>query len=222
MEVCALLLLLLIPAPGSQAQQDLSGKVFVFPEKNSLNYVILKANITRPLENATVCVSNYSDLNARSGIFSLSTPGKYNAFVISRDATANVYYISIDQQSVSFKGVVVGLDWTYTCVAWESQTGVVRLWVNNKLYPRKVAGRGSSIAPSAFVVLGQDRDAFGGMFLSFAGEISDVNMWDYAFTWDDINGNSFNSFRRYARKVISWTALRYEIKGNVLLQPTNS
>ncbi|XP_068129932.1 C-reactive protein-like isoform X2 [Hyperolius riggenbachi] len=221
MKLCALLLLFLIPAPGSQAQQDLSGKVFVFPEKNSLNYVILKANITRPLENATVCVSHYSDLIGRYVIFSLSTPGKNNAFLISRDAPSNVYYIAINQQSVSFKGVVVGLDWTYTCVAWESQTGVVRLWVNNKLYPRKVAGRGSSIAPSASAVLGQDRDPFGRMILSFAGEISNVNMWDYAFTWDDISGNSFNSFRRYTRKVISWTALRYEINGNVLLQPTN-
>lgn len=104
-------------------------------------------------------------------------------------------------------------------MTWDSDNGVVQLWVNGMIYPRKVCMKGSSIAAQTSIVLGQKQDSFEGQSFSswpFVGEISDVHMWDDVLIPEDIqkvmsgvhNGN-----------IINWNSLTYEIKGNVLVEP---
>ncbi|XP_068128069.1 C-reactive protein-like [Hyperolius riggenbachi] len=219
MEVCALLLLLLIPAPGSQAQQDLRNKVFLFPKESRSAHVVLRGNITEPLEQTTVCLWYYPDLSRSYTLFSLATPGKKDALTIFVQRPY-FYYVYINQEMFKFKdpsiskGRAVTLDWTRVCVAWESQTGVVQFWRDYRPYPRKVAARGSSIASETSIVLGQRQESFGKISHfspSFVGEIKDVFMWDSVF---DIKYNPWN-----LTKVVDWGWLDYEIHGEVLTQP---
>ncbi|XP_040203103.1 uncharacterized protein LOC120933776 [Rana temporaria] len=199
--------------------QHLEDKVFVFPKETDTDYVILRPTITRPLKKLSVCLRSYTDLSRPYTLFSLATPGKDNAFVIYLQPpnTCSVY---INQELTSFRTDSESLNWRHICVTWDSNTGVVQLWVNGKPYPRRVSMKGSSIAAETSIVLGQEQDSFGGKFdekQSLVGEISDVHMWDYVLTPEDIkkvisgghNGN-----------VINWLSQYCEIKGEVLVQPT--
>ncbi|XP_077327297.1 uncharacterized protein LOC143961839 isoform X1 [Lithobates pipiens] len=198
--------------------QRLEDKVFVFPKESSTDYVILRPTITRPLQKISVCLRSYTDLSRPYTPFSLATPGKDNAFVIYLQPpnTCSVY---INQELTSFKTDLESLDWRHICVTWDSDTGVVQLWVNGKLYPRRGSMKGSSIAAETSIVLGQDQDSFGGKFddkQSLVGEISDVHMWDYVLTPEDIHKVIFG---RHKGNVYNWISLFCEIKGEVLVQP---
>ncbi|CAI9605838.1 unnamed protein product [Staurois parvus] len=141
----------------------LESKVFVFPKETSTAHVILRPEITRPLQEVSVCLRSYTDLSRPYTPFSLATPGKDNAFLIylQPPKTCSVY---INQEVTHFKTDSESLDWRHICVTWDSNTGVVQLWVNGKLYPRRVSMKGSSIAPKTSIVLGQEQDCFGGGF----------------------------------------------------------
>ncbi|PIO34338.1 hypothetical protein AB205_0108440, partial [Aquarana catesbeiana] len=198
--------------------QHLESKVFVFPKETDTDHVILRPTIIRPLQEVSVCLRSFTDFSRSYTPFSLATPGKDNAFVIYLQPP-NTCFIYINQKLTSFNTDSESLDWRHICVTWDSNTGVVQLWVNGKLYPRRVSMKGSSIAAETSIVLGQEQDSFGGRFnekQSLVGELSDVHIWDYVLTPEDIkkvisgehNGN-----------VINWLSLYYEIKGEVLVQP---
>ncbi|CAI9597503.1 unnamed protein product [Staurois parvus] len=196
----------------------MESKVFVFPKETSTAHVILRPEITRPLQEVSVCLRSYTDLSRPYTPFSLATPGKDNAFFIYLQPP-NVCSVHINQEDTYFRTDSESLDWRHICVTWDSNTGVVQLWVNGKLYPRRVSMKGSSIAAEASIVLGQEQDSFGGGFeasQSLVGEISDVHMWDYALTPEDIHKVISG---RHNGNVINWVSLYYEIKGEVLVQP---
>ncbi|KAM5126676.1 LOW QUALITY PROTEIN: uncharacterized protein ACMZJ9_021204 [Mantella aurantiaca] len=196
----------------------LENKVFVFPKETNTSHVILRPLTTKSLQKVSVCLRSYTDLTRTYPLFSLATPGKDNAFLISFQPP-NICSVHINQEITNFKTDLESLDWRHTCVSWDSDTGVIQLWVNGKLYPRKVSMKGSSIDAEGSIVLGQEQDSFGGEFnasQSMVGEISDVHMWDYVLSpyhiqkviSGDLHGN-----------VISWEALLFEIKGTVIVQP---
>ncbi|XP_068128070.1 C-reactive protein-like [Hyperolius riggenbachi] len=218
MKLCALLLLFLIPAPGSQAQQDLSGKVFLFPKETSSDYVILTPKVAKPLEKVTVCLRSYSDLSRNYATFSLATQDRYNAFLIFFQPPS-ICSIHIYDEELQFIVDSEALQWKQTCVTWDSQTGVVQLWINGKLYPRKVSGRKFPIPEQTSIILAQDQDSFGGRFeasQSLVGEISDVHMWDEVLSPEDLQKVLYGG---HSGNLISWKSLHYGVKGNVLVQP---
>ncbi|XP_040203102.1 uncharacterized protein LOC120933773 [Rana temporaria] len=198
--------------------QRLEDKVFVFPKETNTTHVILRPTITEPLQKVSVCLRSYTDLSRPYALFSLATPGKDSAFVIyfQPPNTCSVY---INQELTSFRTDSESLAWRHICVTWDSETGVVQLWVNGKLYPRRVSMKGSSIAAETSIVLGQEQDSFGGKFdekQSLVGEISDVHMWDYVLTSEDFIKVIYG---RHNGNVINWISLYSEIKGEVLVQP---
>ncbi|CAI9612216.1 unnamed protein product [Staurois parvus] len=142
MELCVLLLLVVIPA--SLAQEDLEGKVFLFPRERSTDHVILKPTITKPLQKVTVCLHSYSDLIRVYSLFSLATPASKNAFIFFSNSP-NFYSIIVNGQQIVIRTDSDSLNWRHVCVTWDSDTGVVQLWVNGKLYPRRVLAKGFSI-----------------------------------------------------------------------------
>ncbi|XP_077327310.1 C-reactive protein-like isoform X1 [Lithobates pipiens] len=216
MELSVLVLLLVVPA--SLEQEGMEGKVFVFPKETNTAHVILRPTITKPLQEVSVCLSSYTDLSRPYSTFSLATPGKDNAFLFYLQPP-NTFSMHVNQEVTHFKTDSETLDWRHICVTWDSDTGVIQLWVNGKLYPRKASMKGSSIAPEASIVLGQEQDSIGGGFdpkQSLVGEISDVHMWDYILTSEDVQKALYGDFNG---NVINWKSLVYEIKGEVLIQP---
>ncbi|XP_075700636.1 jeltraxin-like [Rhinoderma darwinii] len=182
--------------------------VIIFPKQTATDHVILKPTVEKPLKQFTVCLRSYSDLGREHSLFSIATPGSGNdnTFIIL-PRPPNSCAVCINQEEIAFKVDPEVLDWKDTCVAWDSETGLVQLWINGKRYPRRITTTRTPIGPQMSVILGQEQDSFGGGFdagQSFVGEISDVNMWDYVLSSETmkdffhgyyyIPGNSFNWF----------------------------
>ncbi|XP_053330378.1 C-reactive protein-like [Spea bombifrons] len=205
---------------GALAQQDLSSKVFLFPKEGATAHVILNPETAKPLDKLTVCARSYTELNREHPLFSLAlkASGKDNMFLIF-PRPPNACSVYINQEEIRIKIDTEVLDWKHTCVSWDSETGVIELWVNGKLYPRRVSNKGFTIPVPYSIILGQEQDSFGGGFdakQSFVGELSDVHMWDYVLTPENIQKAWNNDF---SGSLISWTSLKYEAKGNALVLP---
>ncbi|KAM5146094.1 C-reactive protein-like isoform 2-T3 [Mantella aurantiaca] len=216
MELCILLLLFIT---GTLAQQDMSDKVFIFPSPSTSSCVILKPIIKKSLQKVSVCLQFYTVLSRDYSLFSLAISGSDNAFLIYSQPP-NVCIVNINQEENIFMvDPDTEIAWKHTCATWDSTTGIVQLWINGKLYPRKVSKKGFTIDSAMSIVLAQDQDSFGGGFdinQSFAGEISDVNMWDYTLTAEDMQNVMYGKLHG---NIINWKSLTYEIKGNVFVQP---
>ncbi|KAG8549663.1 hypothetical protein GDO81_020218 [Engystomops pustulosus] len=220
MRLNTLYALLLVVLMRSQAQQDLGNKVFFFPKETDTAHVVLKPIMKTPLRKLSVCLRSYTDLSRQYGLFSLamSDPKVYNAFLImiSPPHYCSVY---INNEQISIKVDPEVGDWKHTCVTWDSTSGVIQLWINGKLYPRKVSNKGFSINTKINIIVGQEQDLFGGGFnksQSFVGDLTDIHMWDSVLTPGDIQKVMTND---HTGNVINWRSLNFDITGDALIQP---
>ncbi|CAI9597501.1 unnamed protein product [Staurois parvus] len=194
--------------------------MFVFPKETDTAHVILRPTITRPLQEVSVCLRTFSELSRQYSLFSLATPTYRDAFLITFQAPTT-YMVRIGHASSVFKRDSEPSDWNHICVARDLKTGVVQLWVNGNNTNKGYIWGESSIAAKSSIILGQAQVSYGGGFdasRSLVGEISDVHMWDYVLAPEDIEMVISGDLQG---NVINWKSLVYEMKGNVLLQPTN-
>nr|DBA29622.1 TPA: hypothetical protein GDO54_005692 [Pyxicephalus adspersus] len=195
----------------------MEGKVFIFPKETNTAHVLLRPSVTKPLQNFTLCMRYYTELTRTHTPLSMSTATMDNALaLIFKPSNILTFYINND--FVNIRTDAESLNWRHMCVTWDSSSGIVQLWVNGKVYPRKVLMKGSSIISENIILLGQEQDSFGGRFdvaQSFAGEISDVNMWDVVLTPEDLQKSLLGCLHG---NFINWKSLLYEIKGEVLVQ----
>ncbi|KAM4690384.1 C-reactive protein-like [Rhinophrynus dorsalis] len=195
--------------------------VFLFPKETSTDYVILKPLVTKPLDKLTICLRTYTDLSRLQALFTLDTHNSSNLNMFTIFQIPPQYSsVIVDNELVYFKTDTDVLDWKHTCVGWDSGTGVVHLWIDGKLYPRKLVKKGFSVDLQASIVLGQKRNINPQYdpSQSYVGEITDVHMWDYVLTPQAIKLAKFNN-KYFNGNVINWRSLDYDIKGDVLVQP---
>ncbi|XP_066462051.1 jeltraxin-like [Eleutherodactylus coqui] len=188
--------------------------ILLFPKQSVTDYVILRPTVKQALRQLTVCLRSYTGLQREHSLFSLATPGKDNAFLIY-PYPPNKISISINQEDLYFNVDPDVLDWKQTCVAWDSKTGLLQLWINGKRYPRRVTASRFPIGPQMSVILGQEQDSFGGKFeagQSFVGEMSDVNMWDYVLSTKTISHYHLCK----SGNIFSWANGTKEIRGGVM------
>ncbi|XP_075699686.1 jeltraxin-like [Rhinoderma darwinii] len=211
------LIILAVTFCGCFSQGDICrGTTILLPRQSSTDYMILKLTVEKPLTQLTVCLRSYTELSRQHSLFSIATPGKDNTLLIYPMPPNNIS-ISISNEDIYFNVDPEVLDWKHTCVAWDSDTGLLELWINGKRYPRRATTIRSPIGPQMSVIVGQDQDSFGGGFdasQSFVGEMCDVNVWDtvlppatikgYSYFKDNMNGN-----------VIGWKNEQYEKKGDI-------
>ncbi|KAG9480843.1 hypothetical protein GDO78_010226 [Eleutherodactylus coqui] len=188
--------------------------ILLFPKESVTDYVILKPAVEQAVKQLTVCLRSYTGLHREHSLFSLATPGKNNAFLIYLQPPKSCH-VYINQEEFIFEVDPEVLDWKQTCVAWDSETGLLQLWINGRRYPRRVTTSRSPIGPQISVILGQEQDSFGGKFeasQSFVGEMSDVNMWDHVLSTNTIS----NSYLSVSGNIFSWTNGAKEIRGGVM------
>ncbi|CAH2326765.1 Hypothetical predicted protein [Pelobates cultripes] len=205
---------------GCIAQEDMDRKVFLFPKETATAFITLKPEQSEPLKKFTVCLQSYTQLTREHSLFSLANSGTEsdNTFLIYLEPP-NYCMVYINQEEIRFRIDSEVLELKHTCASWDSDTGVVQLWINGKAYPRRVSNKGFTILAPYSIILGQEQDSYGGGFdakQSFVGEISDVHMWDYVLTFEDIN-NVLSNVKN--GNVVSWKSLWYESKGEVFVQP---
>ncbi|XP_035528321.1 C-reactive protein-like, partial [Morone saxatilis] len=175
----AFLLLLVMLTACAAIPQDLSGKMFTFPEETNTANVRLKTS-TQDFRAVTVCLRSITDLSRDHNLFSVATPSAQNAFLIFKTASSVIdFFVSNKQVQFGAEDYKLNM-WHSICSTWDSKTGLVQLWFDGKSSIRKFAGGSNITTPS--VILGQEQDSFGGGFdvkQSFVGMMSDVHMWDY-------------------------------------------
>uniref|UniRef100_A0A3P9KUY8 Pentraxin family member n=1 Tax=Oryzias latipes TaxID=8090 RepID=A0A3P9KUY8_ORYLA len=205
-----LLLLLVVLGTVSAEVQDLSGKMFTFPQPTNTAHVRL--NPTKQGYTIYMFVSSnrsVTDLKRDHALFSLSTP-TYDNEIQSYVGTGSVAYGGWDYKPNT---------WHSICTTWDSVTGLVQIWFDGKPSIRKFVHSGA-ITQTVIVLLGQDQDSHGGRFdinQSFVGMMSDVHMWDYILSPCEIQ-NYMNKGSFLPGNVLNWKALDFQIIGNVLIE----
>ncbi|XP_068918931.1 serum amyloid P-component-like [Petaurus breviceps papuanus] len=204
---------------GAIAQTDMKSKVFVFPRESSDAHVLLIPQLEKPLQNLSVCLRAFTDLNRSFALFSYATRANDNELLLLR-AKAGEYHLHIGNEKISF-GVNEDLSFpVHICASWESASGIAELWINDRAQARKGLKKGYSVGAQAKIVLGQDQDSFGGSFdnhQSFVGEIGEVHMWDFVLSPDQVH--SLYNGETLSGNILNWGALNYEIKGYVVPKP---
>ncbi|KAG8449834.1 hypothetical protein GDO86_016488 [Hymenochirus boettgeri] len=202
---------------GCFAQEDMRDNVFIFPRMSTSDYVILKPNLTEPIDKLTVCLRTYTELHNRfEALISIGKPNLYTPQMFSMYRKDLYFYTNINGSQVYFVTDPDVREWRHICVSWDSTTGVLRLYLNGKIYPRTVLKKGFIINLQETMVLGLEQNIWGDE--SFQGEICDVYVWNEVLPLSLVReaqaGNTY-----VHGNVINWRALTYEIKGEVIVQP---
>ncbi|XP_059199202.1 C-reactive protein-like [Centropristis striata] len=216
----ALYLLLLMLTACAAVPQDLSGKMFTFPQQTDSAHVRL-ATSRQGLKAVTVCLRSFTDLRRAHSLFSLATPSKYNDVLIFKPVATNDIYFWIRSNYVVFGGQDYKVNtWHSICTTWDSATGLAQLWLDGKPSSTKSLSTGSHISGPIKIVLGQDQDSYGGAFeinQSFVGMLSDVHMWDHVLAPCQIQ--DYASYLNFPPgNVLNWRALEFQTVGRVLVE----
>ncbi|XP_076593852.1 serum amyloid P-component-like [Chaetodon auriga] len=215
-----LLLLLAMLTACAAVPQDLTGKMFTFPQETNTAHVRLTTS-TQELRSLSACLRFFTDLSRNYGLFSLATPSHANDFLIFNEAGNNETDLYVKDQKVDFRGLTYNLHRRHSiCVTVDFMSGLAQLWLNGKPSSRKFVGSGSKISGPILIVLGQEQDSHGGGFdinQSFVGMMSDVHLWDHTLTPSEIqNYMEHRSFT--SGNVLSWRALDFQAIGRVLIE----
>ncbi|KAM6935187.1 C-reactive protein-like isoform 1-T3 [Lycodopsis pacificus] len=214
------LLLLVTLTACAATPQDLSGKMFIFPQETSTAHVSLTTS-RQGFAAVTVCHRSFTDLQRDHALFSLATPSGSNDFLTYWDEANK----GIAPHIKSVKTLYKGLDyksnmWHSICTTWDSESGLVQLWVDGQPSIKKFASSGSNISGSTIIILGQEQDSQGGGFdlkQCFIGMMSDVHMWDFTLSPCEIQ-KYMEGLNFTPGNVLSWSALEFQITGRVLIE----
>ncbi|XP_030043443.1 serum amyloid P-component-like [Microcaecilia unicolor] len=214
---CCLFLMII---SGTMATADLGKNVFLFPKESSTSYVILRPQETSSLTSFTVCLNYYTVLTRDYSLLSIANPGTFNDILIYIN-NASTSSVTVGNEAMFFSVPERILNWKHICTSWESSTGVVTMWINGNPLPRKTMKKGYSVNSQPVIILGQDQDSYGGSFdikQSFVGEITDVQMWNFILSPNEIQLALANS-NLIDGNILEWTSLDYNLIGDVIIQP---
>ncbi|XP_054904182.1 C-reactive protein-like [Poeciliopsis prolifica] len=213
----ALLLFVMMTACDA-LMQDLSGKMFTFPQETNRAHVQLNTSKIN-FSAVTVCHRSFTDLKRDHMLFSLSTPNSPNDFLIFWDNTNKEMEAHIKNKKSEYGGLDYKPNtWHSICTTWDSVTGLTQLWFNGQPSVRKFTNSGSNIRGPVNIVVGQEQDSHGGGFdlkQCFIGMMSDVHMWDYVLSGCEIQ-NYVDERNFTPGNVLNWRALDYQIVDKVL------
>ncbi|XP_068179970.1 serum amyloid P-component-like [Antennarius striatus] len=217
MKVLGLLCLL---TTCSAVIQDLSGKMFTFPQQSNTAHVRLTTNI-QAFTTFTLCHRSFTDLRRDHILFSMSTSSSANTILIfwdeaNKEMEAHIKDIRAEYQGLDYKPNM----WHSICTTWDSSTGLLQMWFNGQFLIRKYTNAGSTIRGSSIIILGQEQDSHGGGFDSkqcFLGMMSDVHMWNYILSPCEIH-NYVDDRNFTPGNVLSWKSLDFQINGKVLTE----
>ncbi|XP_059195315.1 C-reactive protein-like [Centropristis striata] len=213
-------LLLVMLTSCAASPQDLSGKMFTFPEKNNT----ARVELMTPRDNftaVTVCLRFFTDAKRDHALFSLATPSKANDFTIFRHAPKDAIDVFVGHSYVEYTEHEYKLNmWHSLCSTWDSESGMVQLWFDGQPSIRKFINAGSNIQGRTIIILGQEQDSHGGGFdlnQAFVGMLSDVHMWDFTLPSCEIQ-KYMEELNFRPGNVLNWSALEFQIESRVLLE----
>ncbi|XP_008846008.1 mucosal pentraxin-like [Nannospalax galili] len=204
--------LLLSVFSGCVSESDMRGKAFLFPQESATAYVSLIPQVKKPLQNFTLCLKAFSDLTRSYSLFSYNTRTQDNEVLLFVNKVGE-YSLYVGNKIVTFKVPPKPYDPAHICVSWESASGIVEFWMDDKPVGRKGLRKGYTVGAEAKIILGQEQDSFGGRFdarQSFVGEIWDVSLWDHVVPLKEMHD------WYYSGNLINWQNLIYKENGYVV------
>ncbi|KAJ8378842.1 hypothetical protein AAFF_G00234110 [Aldrovandia affinis] len=167
MEKFLFLLVLLTGSYCHTENEDLSGKVFVFPRRSDVDNVkLIPSHYHSGLDAMTICLRFFSGDKDDSGqtLFSMATTDHHNSPLLYKHADR--YKVYMPDGTPVFWGLPNELNkWHSICFTWASNTGLVQLWVDGVGSAKQLAYRGGHIKAEPSIIIGQDQDDYGGGFL---------------------------------------------------------
>uniref|UniRef100_A0A8C6SVR6 Pentraxin family member n=1 Tax=Neogobius melanostomus TaxID=47308 RepID=A0A8C6SVR6_9GOBI len=212
--------LMILVSNAAAAIQDLSGKMFVFPQQTKTAYAKLTPSKTS-FSAITVCHRSLTDLKRDHVLFSMSTSTNSNEFLVFYKFTANEIQPHIKTGLASYGGLDYKLNtWHSICTTWDSTVGLVQLWFNGQQLTKKYITPGTGVSTTPSIILGQEQDSHGGSFdinQSFVGMMTDVHMWDYVLSACEIQ-KYVSELSFTPGNVLNWAALDFLIRDRVLIE----
>ncbi|XP_062255152.1 female protein-like isoform X1 [Platichthys flesus] len=216
-----ILLLGLVMLTGcAESIEDMSGRMFLFPQQT--NTARVKLNIAQQvLSEVTLCHRSFTDLKRDHALFSLATSSNSNDFLIFWDETNKEIEPHIRETKAEYGAFDYKPNmWHSICTTWDSKSGLVQMWFDGIPSIKKSISSRSSIQGTMMIILGQEQDSHGGGFdikQSFVGMMSDVHMWDYILSSCEIQ-NYVDERQFTPGNVINWNALDFQIVNNVVIE----
>ncbi|XP_023132938.1 serum amyloid P-component-like [Amphiprion ocellaris] len=215
-----LLLLLVMLTSCAAIPQDLSDKMFTFPQETNTSHVRLTTS-RQNLGAVSVCLRFFTDLKRAHSLFSLAAPSVFNDFLIFKRVASDEFEVWAKDRYAILYGQDYKLNtWHSVCSTWDAASGVMQFWLDGKPSSRKFVRSGSNINGPILIVLGQDQDSYGGGFdikQSFVGMMADLHMWDYVISPCEIHSYSEQQIFTLGN-VLDWSALEFQISGKVLIE----
>ncbi|GLD63607.1 C-reactive protein-like protein [Lates japonicus] len=154
-------LLLVMVTVCAAVPQDLSGKVFTFPQETNTAHVRLTTS-RQDFSAVTVCHRSFTDLKRDHALFSLSTPSHQNDILIYWEETNKQMKPHIRDRQIGYGGWdYKPYTWHSVCTTWDSASGLVQLWFDGQPSTRRFINSGSNIGGSPIIILAQDQDSHG-------------------------------------------------------------
>ncbi|XP_068591666.1 C-reactive protein-like [Cebidichthys violaceus] len=215
-----MILLLVMLTACAATPQDLSGKMFIFPQQTNTARVRLTAS-TQRFVAVTVCHRSFTDLKRDHILFSLATPSSANGFLIFWFEENKGIAPHVKNRMTEYKGWDYKSNmWHSICTTWDSESELVQLWFDGQPSIKKFISSGSIISGSTIIILGQEQDSHGGGFDSkqcFVGMMSDVHMWNHTLSPCEIQ-KYMDELNFTPGNVLNWSALEFQITGRVLIE----
>ncbi|XP_062278271.1 C-reactive protein-like isoform X2 [Scomber scombrus] len=213
-------LLLVTLTACAATPQDLTGKMFTFPQQTNSAHVRLTTS-RQDFSAVTVCHRSFTDLKRDHILFSMSTLSFSNDFLIFWDNTNKEIEPHIRDRKVEYGGRDYKLNmWHSICFTWDSGSGLVQMWFDGQPSVRKFIISGTNITGPSIIILGQEQDSHGGGFdikQSFIGMMSDVHMWNYILSPCEIQ-KYVDELSFTPGNVLNWGALEFQIRDRVLIE----
>ncbi|XP_078279317.1 C-reactive protein-like [Rhinoraja longicauda] len=214
-------LVLCIYLSGTESA-ELDGKSAIFRTKTATSFVRLNAADFSDLTAFTVCLRAASEETRGYSLFSYAVSKSNNELMIWQKSNVQIdLYLGNVVASFSLPKMDASL--RHICVSWVSQTGDITVWVNGRRSLRKVGGKGRIVKRNGQFIIGQEQDSVGGGFdikQSFVGEMTDVNMWDFVLTSNEIELISQGCYSA-GGNIINWGSTSFTSRGNVIIEGNN-
>uniref|UniRef100_A0A3B5N064 Pentraxin family member n=1 Tax=Xiphophorus couchianus TaxID=32473 RepID=A0A3B5N064_9TELE len=147
-----MLLLLLLVASCAAIPQNVSEKMFTFPQETNTAHVRLTTS-RQNLQAVTVCFRFFTDLTREYALFSLAVPSFDNGLLFYKNL--NSFSVSVKNAEPIFEGLDFKLNkWHSVCGTWSAASGLVQLWLNGEPSSRKLSST-SNINGPIIIALGQ-------------------------------------------------------------------
>ncbi|XP_075905409.1 serum amyloid P-component-like [Nelusetta ayraudi] len=219
-----LLPLLLLVTSCAASPQDLSGKMFTFPQESNTAYVKLTATI-QEFRSLTLCHRSFTDLKRDHVLFSFSTSSNPNTVLVIWDNANKELESYIKDKKAEYSGLDYKLNkWHSICTTWSTADGLVQVWFDGRPTIRKFSTTGPFIRGSPIIIVGQEQDSHGGRFdakQSFVGMMSDIHMWDYILSPCQIHKYT-DELDFTPGNALNWAALEFLIFSRVLVEEKQS